>query len=61
MCLGNSALKPQWLRATFFCLTSSLMVALMDKDFQCLNRLIFKSIWCYSSHYKHTESTTSQG
>ena len=35
-----------------------LMVAIMGKSFQCATRLILKSIWCYSSDFKHTESTT---
>ena len=35
-----------------------LMVAIMGKYFQCATRLIFKSIWCYSSDFKHIESAT---
>ena len=35
-----------------------LMVAIMSKYFQCTTRLIFKSIWCYSSDFKHIESAT---
>ena len=37
-----------------------LMVAIMGKYFQCATRLIFKSTWCYSSDFKHIESTTGQ-
>ena len=36
-----------------------LMVAIMDKYFQCAIRLIFKSIWCYSFDLKYIESATS--
>ena len=35
-----------------------LMVSIMGKYFQCATRLICKSIWCYSSDFKHTESAT---
>ena len=35
-----------------------LAAAIMGKYFQCAIRLIFKSIWCYSSDLKHIESTT---
>ena len=35
-----------------------LMVAIMGKYFQCATRLIFKSIWRYSSDFKHIESAT---
>ena len=34
------------------------MVAIMGKYFQCATRLIFKSILCYSSDFKHIESAT---
>ena len=40
---------------------SLLMVAIMGKYFQCATRLIFKSIWCYSSDLKHIESATGHG
>ena len=35
-----------------------LMVAIIGKYFQSVTRLIFKSIWCYSSDFKHIESAT---
>ena len=35
-----------------------LMVSIMGKYFHCATRLIFKSIRCYSSDFKHTESAT---
>ena len=34
------------------------MIANMGKYFQCAARLIFKSIRCYNSDFKHTESMT---
>ena len=37
-----------------------LMVATVAKYFQCVMRLIFKFVWCLTSDFKHTESTTGQ-
>ena len=30
------------------------MVAIVVKYIQCVTRLIFKSIWCWNSDFKHT-------
>ena len=35
-----------------------LIIAMMGKYFQCDTRLIFESIQCYSSDFKHIESAT---
>ena len=52
-------LKPTTVESNIFlCNKPLLMVAIMDKYFQCATRLIFKSIWCYSSDFKHIESAT---
>ena len=43
---------------SFLCNNPLLMVAIMGKYFQCATRLLFKSIWCYSCDFKHTDGTT---